>query len=157
MYDQRADSASINLTELSTILAESFNATRLPAPEPPIFSGNTLEYHRWKCAFITLIECKSVMPSERIHFLVRYVAGQAKKLIDVVFCYQNNISPYNRAMEIIEKRFGNAFVVSEAIRDRLYNRPEIDGKDHIGLRNLADYLQQCNMPMEHLEGTEHIE
>ena len=59
MYDQRADSASINLTELSKSLAESFNVTRLPAPKPPIFSGDALEYHRWKCAFQTLIECKS--------------------------------------------------------------------------------------------------
>ena len=55
-------------------------------------------------------------------------------------------------MEVLEKRFGNAFVVSEAIRDRLYDWPEIDGKDHIGLRDFADYLQQCNMAMEHLEG-----
>ena len=125
MYDQRADSASINLTELSKILAVSFNATRLPTPEPPLFSGCALEYHRWKCAFQTLIECKSVKPSEKIHFLERYVAGQANKLIDVVFCYQNNISRYNPVMEVRDKRFGNAFVVSEAIRDILYDRPEM--------------------------------
>ena len=42
--------------------------------------------------------------------------------------------------------------MSDAIRDRLYDWPEIDGKDHIGLRDFADYLQQCNMAMEHLEG-----
>ena len=151
MYDQRADSASINLTELPKILAESFNTTRLPAPEPPILSGDALESHRWKCAYQTLIECKSVKPSERLHFLERYVAGQVKKLIDIVFCYQINISRYNRAKEVLEKRFGNAFVVSEAIHDRLYNWPEIDGKDHIGLRDFANYFQQCNMAMEHLE------
>ena len=56
--------------------------------------------------------------------------NKQRKLIDVVFCYQNNISRYNRAMEVLEKRFGNAFVVSEAIRDKLYDWPEIDGKDH---------------------------
>ena len=152
MYDQGADSASINLTELSKMLAKSFNATRLPAQEQPIFSGDAFEYHPWKCAFKTLIECKSVKPSERIHFLERYVAGQAKKPIYVVLFYYNNISQYNRAMEMLEKRFGNTFVVSEAICDRLYDWPELVGKDHIGLRYFADYLQQCNLAMEHLEG-----
>ena len=63
---------------------------------------------------------------------------------------QHNI--YDRACEILEKRYGNNLLVSEAIRHKLYKWPAIGEHDSHGLRAFADYLQQCNMSFPYLNG-----
>ena len=41
----------LNAFDMSKMLAESINASRLPAPEPTIFNGNPLDYPSWKASF----------------------------------------------------------------------------------------------------------
>ena len=59
---------------------------------------------------------------------------------------------FERAKELLDKRFGNSFLISESIRDKLYNWKIIKENDNFGLRAFADYLHQCNMATEHISG-----
>ena len=61
-----------------TKLLEAQKQKRLPLPEPGIFSENPLQYPTWVKAFETLIEGKAISPTERLHFLGKYVSGEAK-------------------------------------------------------------------------------
>ncbi len=50
-------------------------------PEPGTFSGDPLQFPIWLKAFETLIESRTLNPAERLHFLGKYVTGEAKELI----------------------------------------------------------------------------
>ncbi len=62
-------------------LLEAQSQNRLPLPEPGTFSGDPLQFPIWLKAFETLIESRTLNPAERLHFLGKYVTGEAKELI----------------------------------------------------------------------------
>jgi DNA/RNA endonuclease YhcR with UshA esterase domain len=64
-----------------TKLLEVQNQNRLPLAEPGVFSGNPLQYPMWVKAFETLIEGRAINPAERLHFLGKYVIGEAKEVV----------------------------------------------------------------------------
>ena len=141
------------MIELAKLMNESLNASRLPIPEPTIFTGNPLEYPSWKCAFETLIESKSIQPTHRIHYLKKYLGGEAKAAVECTFYVNTDLNvAFNEAKETLDRRYGNPFLISEAIRDKLYKWPTIKPGDGLGLRAFADYLQQCNMAMKTVDG-----
>ena len=86
-------------------LAESINASRLPAPEPTIFNGNPLDYPSWKASFYTLIESKNIKASEKIHYLKRYLHEDVKPLIESTSFFDDDHA-FERAKELLDKRFG---------------------------------------------------
>ena len=69
------------LLEVAKLLAETQSQSRLPIPEPDVFSGDFLQYPVWLKAFETLIEARAVKPSERLHYLGKYVKGEAKQVV----------------------------------------------------------------------------
>ena len=64
-----ANSMQEQLLQVARLLAENQNNSRLPLPEPGIFSGDLLQYPVWIKAFETLIEGRAIEPNERLHFL----------------------------------------------------------------------------------------
>ena len=78
------ENPSILQTHLTALtkLVESQAQSRLPLPKPDVFSGDPLKFPVWLKAFETLIETRAVNPTERLHFLGRYVGGEAKELIE---------------------------------------------------------------------------
>ena len=81
-YDYHHDipvTTQMNMMQFASIMNDSINASRLPIPEPTIFTGNPLEYPSWKCSFETLIETKSIQANCRIHYLKKYLGGWRSK------------------------------------------------------------------------------
>ena len=134
MYEQSQN----NLIE---DLAERMLATRVQPPEPPIFTGNPLEYPGWRSAFEILVENKNIPAAEKIHYLKRYVGGEARECIDGNFLFSTENS-FIDAKRILEERYGNPFVLENAFRAKLENWPKI-GRDGKAMRRFADFLQQC--------------
>ena len=153
LSDEHVDNSKINMIELAKLMNASLNASRRPIPEPTVFTGNPLEYPSWKCAFETLIESKSIQPTHRIHYLKKYLGGEAKSAVECTFYVNTDLNvAFNEAKETLDRRYGNTFLISEAIRDKLYKWPLIKTGDGLGLRAFADYLQQCNMAMKTMDG-----
>ncbi|XP_070195581.1 uncharacterized protein [Littorina saxatilis] len=131
-------------------LARAITSSRLPIPEPPIFTGDSLQYPDWSFSFTSLIENKGVPPEERIHFLKRYLGGPAKEAVSGFFMLRSK-DAYQRARDILEQRFGNSYVISEAFRSKLDAWPKVHNKDKSGLRNLSDFLLQCQAAAAEVE------
>ncbi|XP_070180319.1 uncharacterized protein [Littorina saxatilis] len=131
-------------------LARAITSSRLPIPEPPIFTGDSLQYPDWSFSFTSLIENKRVPPEERIHFLKRYLGGPAKEAVSGFFMLRSK-DAYQRARDILEQRFGNSYVISEAFRSKLDAWPKVHNKDKSGLRNLSDFLLQCQAAAAEVE------
>ena len=127
--------------------AEQVNLNRLPLPEPTIFDGDPLKYPAWKCGFESLIDSRGIPSSERIYYLKKYLAGPAKDAIEGYF-FLTSGDAYVEARKLLEERYGDPYVISNAFRDTLDSWPKMQGKDGVALRKFSDFLRQCETAMQ---------
>ncbi|KAK7489949.1 hypothetical protein BaRGS_00018814 [Batillaria attramentaria] len=125
----------------------AITSSHLPNPEPPVFTGNPLQYQDWLFSFQSLIENRGVPPVERIHYLKRYLGGAAKEAVSIFFMLRSKNS-YQQARHVLEHRFGNPFIINEAFRSKLDSWPSVHSKDKAGLCKLSDFLLQCQTGVE---------
>lgn len=57
--------------------------------------------------------------------------------------YLNSDEAFERAIGLLEKRYGDPFLIAEAFRSKFKHFPRITTKDSFLLRKYADLLQQC--------------
>lgn len=143
------DSVQSKLLEVAKLLAEAQGQNRLPIPEPDVFSGDFLQYPVWLKAFETLIEGRAVKPSERLHYLGKYVKGEAKELV-ASFLLLDSEDAYEKAKQMLAKRFGDPFVVASSCRSKAESWPAIHPNDGPGLRKFADFMVQCEQLMKNI-------
>ena len=55
---------------------------------------------------------------------------------------------YDDAKELLEKRYGDPFIIGNAFRERLERWPKIASRDNVGLRKFSDFLRQCLSAMK---------
>ena len=140
-----------DLSALAGAFAAAMSLSRLPMPQPSVFDGDPLEYHDWSIAFKVLIEDKGISEADKIHYFKRYVGGSAREAISGYFLLRGT-SAFERARAVLEERYGNAFIVTEAFRDKLDAWPRV--RDGIGLRRFSDFLNQCQAAMVDMKGLE---
>ncbi len=126
-----AELVQVQLTAIAKLL-EIQNQNRLPLPEPGVFTGKPLQYPTWIKAFETLIEGKAINPAERLHFLSKYVSGEAKEVVNGSFLLLDGEDAYLKAKEQLAKRFGDPFVVGTSFRRKLDEWKPIPPNDAIG-------------------------
>ena len=142
-----AQTQNYSITELAQVFQQQMYMSRLPPPEPGVFSGDPLQFPGWLTSFELLIESRQITPAERLHYLKRYLSGQAKECIEG-FVLLSTDSAYDDAKKLLKERFGNKFTVANAFRQKLYDWPRIPGNDGAGLMKLSDFLQQCETAMK---------
>ncbi|XP_070188845.1 uncharacterized protein [Littorina saxatilis] len=123
-------------------LSQAIGASRLPIPEPPVFTGDPLLYPDWKASFSALIEGKGIPASDKIHYLKRYLGGSAREAVSGFFLLGSE-KAYQQAKDILDQRFGNQFITSDAFMSELNSWPKIQNKDKSALQKFSDFLVQC--------------
>ena len=129
--------------------AETLNLSRLPAPEPSVFNGDLLNYTDWKASFIALIDSRCSSPSEKMHYLRRYVGGDVRKVLENCLL-QNNAAAYDEAWDVLNQSYGDLFSVGQAFWERLFSWPKISSNDSKGIQDLAGFLRSCRATMHHV-------
>ncbi len=112
--------------------------------------ADTLQYPSLKCAFDTLIGGKGIPVHGRIHYLKKYLDGEAKEAVEG-FLFVPSEESYDQARSLLHDRYGNQFVDANAFRDKLEKWPRIHPKYGEGLRKFSDFLQQCVSAMNSIE------
>lgn len=151
-FSKQTQSSSQKPTDLATIVAECVSLSRLPAPEPPVFTGDPIQFTDWKVSFHTLIDRRKIPSSDKMFYLKRYIGGQARRAVEGFFL-QSTEEAYLKAWRTLEERYGNPFVIKKAYRDKISSWPKIGPKDALALQDFADFLQSCNDAMEHVGGS----
>lgn len=127
---------------IKTVLEQSL-WSRLPLAEPTIFSGDPLTFLSWIKSFETLVEKRGIPEDERLHYLRKCVEIEPKVAIEGFLLFPSGNYTFLEAKELLKRRYGNHFIVTEAFRDKLETWPKLCSIDSAGLRILADFLRQC--------------
>ncbi|KAK0143561.1 hypothetical protein N1851_018301 [Merluccius polli] len=136
---------------LAQALQDSIALSRLPTPEPSVFTGDPIQFIEWKSSFMALIDQKNISAADKLFYLKKYVDGPARKTLEGAF-YRNDKDAYNDAWNRLDTRYGQPFLLQKAFRDRLSNWPRINPKDAVSLREFSDFLNACQDAMPHVKG-----
>ena len=142
---------ALQTAQIAKMFADSINISRLPVPQPEVFTGDPLKFNSWISSFSILIESKGVPLHEKIHYLKQYLGGEAKQTADTLTCL-DDAHIYAKAKALLQKRYGSSFIISEAYREKIASWPRIQVKDGISLRNFGDFLQQCLIAKDSVKG-----
>ena len=156
--DQRRSSDFKDLTPkaddtaaIITAITDSISLSRLPVPEPTVFSGEPIQYPDCKSCFHALIDRKALPSSNKMYYLKHYVGGAAREAISGLFL-QNSSEAYERAWSILDERFGHPSIITKDYRDKLQRWPKIGARDHQGLRKFSDFLSSVLTAMHVIQG-----
>ena len=138
---------------IAEAIAEGMEAARLPTPQLKVFNGDPLDWPTWKAAFETVIEKRTVNSNEKILYLLQFLSGPPKKIVEG-YQFAQTQDAYREAKGTLERRFGHPAVVAEAFRKTLENWPRISPRDGIALRDFADFLKTCELAMRSIEDLE---
>ena len=120
--------------------------SRLPILEPQVFTGqDPLLFPVWKISFDTLVHHKAINDNEKLHFLSRYVSGEARKAIQGFFLLSTGA--YRKSYETLVNRYGDQFKIANSFRQRLKAWTRIGSTDSSALREFVDFLHQCETAM----------
>ena len=129
-------------SRIAKLLADSLSTSKLPSPEPPVFSGDPLAYRDWKIAYDSLIDKKPLSSTEKMFYLKQYSSGSAREAIAGFFDF-DSVDSYQNCLDLLNSRFGSDYIVTEAMRDKLEQWTPVKQNDHVGLRAFSDYLRAC--------------
>ena len=135
------------LIELAESLVDQVNLSRLPPPEPNVFSGDPIQYPSWKAAFNMLIDQRNIPPGERIYYLKRYLGGSVRQVVENYFLLSTD-DAYDKARALLDERYGDPFIIANAFRNKLESWPKINVKDPNALMKFSDFLKQCLSAMQ---------
>ena len=121
------------LERLADLLSQKNSRELLPLPEPETFRGDLIHYPTWQKSFDTIIERRTDSASQRLYYLGKYTAGDAKESISGLLTL-DSAEAYSEARDILKDRFGNPFLVAEAYRKKVNEWPTIPPNDGISLR-----------------------
>ena len=111
-------------TLLVQALHDSMVLTRLPAPEPSIFSGDPLHFLDWSTSFKTLIERRCTNAADKLFYLQKYIGGEARSVFEGTF-FRKDDEAYDQAWETLQACYGHPFVIQCAFREKLNNWPKM--------------------------------
>ena len=94
---QKTDQQSLDLVSL----INNVTINSLPRPEPPVFSGDVLQYPDWNSAFTTLIDKCPIPENEKIFYLRKYITGKAKEAVEG-YLLLNTSAAYRKARDVLE-------------------------------------------------------
>ncbi|XP_064642183.1 uncharacterized protein LOC135496665 [Lineus longissimus] len=133
-----------SLADALAKLADSITKKdRLPKKEPAIFTGSVFEYPVWKNSFKVLVEDSYPDFTDRLYYLGKYTAGDAKDCIKGMLAI-NSEGSYQKARSVLDERFGDKFRLARSFRDKIDALPDVKPGDGKGLEKLADFMAQCN-------------
>ena len=129
-------------TELSAMIVNQQRMSALPVQEPPMFSGNLLDYPIFIHAFETIIESKVDADKDRLYFLNKFTTSKANEVVKG-FVTLNTPNGYEQAKKLLARRFGNPHHVAEAYKSKLRKWPKIKDEDGSMIQEFSDFLVRC--------------
>ena len=134
--------------------SEVLQAMNLPKIELEPYSGDPMKYHTFINMFEEVVE--KVVKDEKIRLtrLMQYTTGLAREAIG--FCtLAEDGAGYRQARDILYKRFGNKYLITEHILTSLRQGKPIRSPQ--ALQQFSDHLSSCHMTLNQLGKLQEID
>ena len=109
--------------------------TNLSGIRPTQFSGNPVDFPRFREQIHTHLEDDLLTDAQRVEYLPKFVTGEALEVVR-----RNRGCSFNDIMKTLEERFGQAIRVTQACVEDLVSGPKLAHGDNIGLMNFSEKL-----------------
>lgn len=128
----------------------------LPHHVPDVFSGEDVTtYTPFKLSFERMIEAHCTDSPGRYYYLCQYTSKYAQQLVRS--CHNKDPTvAYERARKILDERFGNSYVISEAYFEKLEKWPSISYDNGRSLEELSMFLASLVNLMEDMPELQHL-
>ena len=135
-------------------LTASLARQSLPKCHPDAFTGDATLFHPWKSAFKAMIRDADVSPEQEINYLRQYTRGDPQKLVDSYRKrqYREPASLLNEVWAELERRFGNAAVITNALLKKLDEASKFDEKERDKLQTFSDICSDVDSQLNILPG-----
>ena len=129
-------------TQLHSAMVEMIKLQSAPKPDLEVFDGNPLEYLFFKANFKEVVESVVADQRGRLTRLIKYTTGNAQELIKHLV-HTDAYQCYDRAIELLDKEYGNAHLLSCSYLKELRAWNNIAEDDVDGFKKLYRFLLKC--------------
>ena len=136
---------------LKEAMVDAVYASHVQVVEPMVFDGDPLKYTVWKIQLESLVESPQIKKRDRLNILTKYVKDKALSVIQHLV-YVKDDGCFEKAMSLLDQRFGDSYKISEALRSKLEHWPTVKAYDNDALYELSDFVQQCLQVKQHVPG-----
>ena len=121
--------------------------TTAPNVDMDIYAGDPLQFEYFRATFKEVVERK--IPDERGRYtrLLKFTAGEAKELIKHCI-FEEEEECYTRAMDLLEKEFGNKQLVINRYLEKLKAWPKVPLNDAKAYKKLHTFLLEGTVYMK---------
>lgn len=129
-----------------TALERYLTALQLPQRKFQKFTGNVLEYKAFRRAFEVRVNCRAVTDVEKLDYLLQFVKGESKELIDdckILSELLGATAAYKEARARLDKEYGNQGRPTALYESTLMNWHSIHTDDAMELKKFSAYMGKC--------------
>ena len=157
--EYRPDSENSNLVHIiqegQHQQRQLLDAMQIPKVELMTFDGDPLKYWGFIRTFDNNVERNTVDSGSKLSRLLQYTTGKAKMVIQSCAVMRPE-EGYARARQLLEERFGNAFVITETWINKVTNGPAIKPHERDKIQDYADELRSCADTLQAMGNTAEI-
>jgi len=126
---------SVQFMQVANAMEQLALKASLPALDIVKFSGDPCDYQRFMTRYSEMVGSQQLSEMQKMSWLMNFVEGKAKRAISGFDGVQGGLS---KALGVLERRFGQPHLVTEACVATLVNGPNLAPNDVEGLGNYAD-------------------
>ena len=134
------------INKMQLLVEQQIKTQKLLKAEIMSFDGNPLNYYLFMKTFENSVEKCTADDSLRLQLLIQYCTGKAKETIKCCGMMSGK-DGYVKAKKLLEERFREKYVVSNAWIEKLSEGPPINQNDCEALLDLADDLESCEITL----------
>ena len=131
-----------DLVEFGQLMIEMMQQNSAPDVKLDEFNGNILEYEYFKANFKEEVEKKIKDQRGRLTRLLQCTGGEAKEYIKGCV-HENSNCCYDKAIELLDKEYGDIHAVTGAYLKELRLWPSIRSNDSKGYKAMYRFLLKC--------------
>ena len=97
--------------------------------------------------FTAFVASRSIRGSRGVYYLSKYLSGDAEDCVESIL---NQVEPdsFQKALKLLNRRFGSECIVGEAFLMKLRNWPKMANNDTVCLCKFSDYLSNVDVIKE---------
>lgn len=152
--DVTQNSSKVNSSLSSANQSDIMSAINLPKIELETFDGDPMKYHSFMMMFDEVVDSSITDDRLKMTRLMQYTGGKAKEAIRYCTLVEDG-KGYSQAREVLQKRFGNAHLVTEHIMRGLRQGKPVRSPEE--LQQLSDDLSCGHTTLEQMGHLQEME